>query len=222
MKTPPIRLDFGAMFWRVFLVVALIAEFGLWKRLRPFFFNRGTGFRVAAMILKSPKVLCTAFLIAAIVTVVLDLYVRLVMRPILARWYAPRRRDVDFGTPLAFRMGSNETILDEMPARLVVGRRTRPGTLVRTNRHLWFSPMAWDVEPWSIPTERLSALVSSPHPSRFGSAILGFPDRVIVCDSKGEATEFVVLEPAEFLAWYPDQAEPPTLPEYTPSPLELL
>lgn len=220
MKTPAVRLDFGAMFWRVFLVVAVIAEIGLWNKLRPFLFNRNTGFRVAAMILKSPRVLFVAFLIAALITVLIDLYVRHVMGPLMARWYAPRR-DQEFGTPLAFRLESNEKILDEMPARRVQGRRAHAGTLVRTDRHLWFTPAAWHGEPWSLPLRDLGGLLSRPHHVRFGSLIRGLPDRVIVCDNEGGEAEFVVLDPDSLLDWFPDHAIRP-IPDYEPSPLELL
>lgn len=220
MKTPAIRLDFGAMFWRVFLVAAVLAEIALWNRLRPFMFNRGTGFRVAAMILKSPKALCNAFLIAAVITVLIDLYVRFIMWPIMSRWYVPRQ-DAGFGAPMAFRLGSAEKILDEMPARIIQGRHSSPGTLVRTNQHLWFSPSAWDGEPWSLATGDLAGVLSRPHHVRMGSLIRGLPDRVIVCDRLGNETKFAVLHPEELLDWFPDHSIRP-LAEYVPSPLELL
>lgn len=221
MKTPPIRLAFGALFWRVFLVVALLREIALWNHLRPFVMRRQPGFRVAAMILYSPKHLFRAFVAAAIITVVIDLYVRLIMRPLMARWYSPRRGDVEFGTPLAFRLASNEKVLDEIPARLVAGRRTIPGTLARTDRRLWFSPRAWDVEAVSLGTETVSEVSTRPAKTRFGSLIRGTPDRVVVRDTSGTETLFVVGEPAAVLAWFPDRATYPT-PDYQPSPLELL
>jgi hypothetical protein len=221
MTTPPIRLAFGALLWRVFLVIAVMKELQLWNRLRPFLVNKSGGFRVAVMILKSPSKLFAAFVLAAVITVILDLYVRLIMRPLMARWYAPKRGDAEFGTPLTFRLDSNERILDEIPARLVSGRTAQPGTLVRTDRRLWFSPRAWDQEPWSIASARIAEVATRPAPIRFGSLILGTPDRLVVRDDSGAESLFVVSDPLEVLALFPDRATYPVA-DYEPSPLELL
>src|SRR3954471_15093078 len=127
MKILPVRIPFGSAFWRIFLLAAVISEYQLWNRLGPGFCNRGAGFHVAAMIFKSPKVLFTSFFIAAVVTVLLDAFVRVVLGPILARWYSPRRRDEGFGSPLSFHLGSSESILSEMPAQRANGRRCPAG-----------------------------------------------------------------------------------------------
>ena len=220
MTSPPIRLAFGATLWRIFAIVAVLMEWAKWNRLEPLKMMRGTGFRIAAFIFLSPKVLFHAFVVAAVVTVLLDVYVRLLMRPILARWYNPRSRGDDLGTPLAFRLSASETILGEVPARIVAGRRTRPGTLVRTDRRTWFSPFGWDAEPWCLSTADLESASSVKAPARLGSLILGLPKRLAFRDHAGVETLFVVADPRTVLRWYADDIEC-ELDDYQPSPVEL-
>ena len=220
MTIPPIRLAFGATLWRIFAVAAVFMEIAIWHRLERFQALRGTGFRIAALIYCSPKIFFKAFLWAAIITVLLDVYVRLIMRPILARWYNPRRRTDEIGTPLAFRLAASETVLDEVSARMVIGRSARPGILVRTDRRLWFSPFGWDHEPWSMLESDLESASSVAAPSRLSSLILGLPKRLCLRDHDGVETRFVVADPRVVLNWYTDtiDAEPD---DYQPSPVEL-
>lgn len=221
MKPPPIRLAFGALFWRAFLVLTILLEIGLWKRLKPLKARRRPGLRLAVMVLYSPRMIFWAFLVAALFTVVIDLYVRLIMRPLMARWYSPKGESDAFGTPLAFRLSANESILDEAPARLASGRRTMPGVLMRTNRRVWFSPHAWDVEPWSLDLADLAEVTTRPPKTQFGSLVRGVPDRLVLIDGQGKETLIVVADPQEALSWFPDHAVSTELP-YEPSPLQLL
>lgn len=220
MTIAPIRLAFGATLWRLFAVAAVFMEVSKWHQLEPFQAMRGTGFRIAALIYYSPKIFFRAFLLAAILTVLLDLYVRLIMRPILARWYTPRRRNDEIGTPLAFRLSASERVLHEIPARMVSGRSTYPGMLVRTDRRLWFSPFGWDREPWSMLESDLESASTVKSPLRLGSLILGLPQRLCVRDRDGVETRFVIAEPRAVLRWYANDidAQPD---EYQPSPVEL-
>ena len=222
MTIPPIRLAFGATLWRIFAVVAIFREFAKWQRLEFLQAMHGTGFRIAALILMSPRVLFRAFVIAAIVTVFLDLYVRLIMRPILARWYNPRQRGDEVGMPLSFGLAASETILDELPARIVFGRRKAPGTLVRTDRRLWFSPFGWDEEPMSIASADLRSIEVVETPSRLLAQphVLGLPDRVAIRDREGAETQFVVADPREVLAWYDEEVRK-ELEEHRPATAEL-
>ena len=80
-KTPPLRLAFGPMFWRMFLVFVILAEVGLWAKLQPFLRKRDTGAQVAAMLFHSPRRIFRSFAWAALATVIADGYVRLVLRP---------------------------------------------------------------------------------------------------------------------------------------------
>jgi hypothetical protein len=220
MTIPPIRLAFGATLWRVFAVLAVFREFAKWQRLEFLQAMHGTGFRIAALILMSPRILFRAFVIAAIVTVLLDLYVRLIMRPILARWYNPRRRSDEVGMPLSFGLTASETILDELPARIVSGHRKKPGTLVRTDRRLWFSPFGWDEEPVSIGAADLRSIEIIETPSRLGSLVLGLPDRLAIRDRDGVETQFVVADPRDVLAWYDEEIRK-ELEDHQPATTEL-
>ncbi len=221
MTPPPIRLAFGALFWRAFAVLFVLGELAVWSHLRPFLGNRAPGFRVAALILYSPRMIFRVFLIAAAFTVLIDLYVRFIMRPLLARWYSPRTPSTEFGTPIAFHLESREQILNEVPSRRVVGRRCVPGTLIRTDRRLWFSPHAWDCEPWSLRETNLDSLTTRSRRSRLGTFLIGTPDRLVLVDDRGEESVFVVADPGEILSWYPDRADGPQ-DAYEPSALQLL
>ena len=48
-------------------------------------------------------------------------------------------------------------------------------------------------------------------PSRRGGMLLGFPDRLVFTDRSGEKTEFILADPAEVVAWHPDQVRAPNL-----------
>ncbi len=220
MTIPPIRLAFGATLWRIFAFAAVLMEISIWHRLERFQALRGTGFRIAALIYCTPKIFFKAFLWAAIITVLVDLYVRLIMRPILARWYTPRPRGDEFGMPVAFRLAASETVLEEIPARMVSGRSTSPGTLIRTDRRLWFSPFGWDREPWSMFEADMESASTVTAPSRLGSLIRGLPQRLCLRDRNGAETRFVLADPRVVLRWYTDSidAEPDV---YQPSPVEL-
>ena len=220
MNPQKIRLAFGALFWRAFVVLAIALEFSLWKHLKPFAAGRKPAMRMLAWILYTPKMLFRAFLFAALFTVLIDLYVRFLMRPLLARYYSPKGPSVDFGTPLEFRLAAGETIRDQVPSRRVVGRRTEPGVLLRTDRRLWFSPYAWDAEPWSVEIRDVDRLTTRHPRSTFGSLLIGTPDRLVMNDAEGREFEFVLANPDEVLAWFPDRVVKPN-EDYVPSPLQL-
>ncbi len=222
-KTPALRLAFGPMFWRLFLILVILAEVGLWTRLQPFLKKRDTRFQVAAMILHSPKRVFRSFAWAALATVIADGYVRSVLRPVMGRWYSPRRREIGFGTPLEFLLASNERVVGEVPGRWVVGRHTEPGRLIKTDRRVLFCPEAWDAEPWSVDDADVVELFTTPAHLHFGSLILGTPDRISLRTSQGAESRFVVADPDDVLALFPDdRVRRPTGEIRRPSPLELL
>jgi hypothetical protein len=222
-KTPLLRLAFGPMFWRLFLILVILAEVGLWTRLQPFLKKRDTRFQVAAMILHSPKRVFRSFAWAALATVIADGYVRLVLRPVMGRWYSPRRRDVGFGTPLEFLLSSNERVVGEVPGRWVVGRCTEPGRLIKTDRRVLFCPEAWDAEPWSVGDSDVVDVFTTPAKIRFGSLILGTPDRVSLRSADGTESRFVVADPEDVISLFPERLIRTTNQDaHRPSPLELL
>ena len=198
MKPPPIRLAFGALFWRVFLGLFLISEFVIWRTLWVRRFRKAR--RVAITILAIPRSLFFAFFAAAVLTVLADLLVRFVVRPAAARWLAPGSGTG--ASSLAFRLEAGETIAAECPARRASGRSWRPGTLARTGHRIWFVPIRWDVEPWSLEIERVQAVRVEPAPRFWWGLVLGMPDRISLVDRDGAATRFAVAEPTAVLDWF--------------------
>src|SRR5262249_28305859 len=150
-RGPRLRLAFGRLLWSVTGVLIVIREAGLWWFLHRMRVGPGPS-RLLALIYYSPGLMFQCLLVGAIIAVAADLIVRLVVRPLAARWYSPRE-DASSSHPAPFRLGPDEAIELEMPARRRVGRRWLPGTLLGTNRRAWFFPFAWDAEPWSCPWE---------------------------------------------------------------------
>ena len=218
---PPIRLRFGATLWSLFVALAIVMEANRWRRMRPRVRRRGFGFQVAYMILISPRILFTAFLIAAGTTVLLDLFARIVARPLAARWYSPPICDDPFGSPLSFQMTASEAILDRLPARMVVGRKKVRGVLVQTDRRVAFVPDSWDREPWTVADTEIQELATRPDSSPWSKFVLGIPDRVILRPTDGPDAEFLVADPREVLAWFREDVAR-ELAAYDPSPMELL
>ncbi len=211
MKPPPIRLAFGPFFWRAFVLVALIAEIGLWRRIHRFRRRRRPGLVLIYMLYRTPERLFVAFAIAAAATVLIDLYVRTVMRVLIARWYSPKRPE--FGLPLEFGLDRGETILHEAPARRLEGRKSRPGSIVMTDRRLWFAPSAWDAPGWTAPLDQLASVRRIPAPRRFGSSVLGIPDRLAFEGPGLDGATLLVADPDELLGWFSDRIDGETRAE---------
>jgi hypothetical protein len=208
MTPPPIRLAFGAVFWRVFLVASLAREVLIWRKLRPWLRGSPPGKRLMMLLYITPETLFVGFAIAAGVTVLLDLLVRLLARPLARRWYFPRGTGSEH-TPLGFHLEAGEAILAEVPARRRSAGGWRPGTLVMTSRVLWFFPLGWDLEPWSVPLGELRSLRTVPYRPAFGTFVRGVPDRIVVRDRDGDEASFAVADPAVVVDWFalPDVAQ---------------
>lgn len=201
MTPPPIRLAFGAVFWRIFLVASVAREILIWRKFRPWLRGSPPGKRLMVLLYITPETLFVGFAIAAGVTVLLDMLVRLLARPVAKRWYFPRGTGSD-ETPLAFQLEAGEAILAEAPARRRSGVGWRPGTLVMTSRSLWFFPQGWDLEPWSLPLGELRSLRAVPYRPAFGSFVRGVPDRLVVRDRGGDEVAFAVADPAVVVDWF--------------------
>lgn len=201
MKIPSIRLAFGAIFWRIFLVSAILAEIFWWEFIRRQLPGLWKHRRLVALAYVTPSVLFRSFLLAAILTILLDQLVRLVSRPIASRWYFPQGAGSE-ETPLGFHLDVSEQLVAEVPARQRIAGGWRPGTLVLTTRTLWFFPVTWDLEPWSLPRGQLKTVRSVPYRPLFGSFVRGVPDRLVVRDQNGSESAFAVAEPRVVLAWF--------------------
>ncbi len=202
MKTPPIRLAFGAVFWRVFLLTFGLTEIVIWGKVRFWFRGGRRGRRLAALLYFTPSALYRAFLIATLVTVALDLFIRFLIRPIVGSWYNPVQGIGSSETPLGFHLDPNEWIVDEAPARRASGRGWRPGTLILTSKMVWFFPRAWDLEPWSLPLDALRSVTTTPGRRPLGTFVLGVPDRLALRDAEGRDTLFAVADPGAVVDWF--------------------
>jgi hypothetical protein len=185
-QPPPIRLAFGAAFWRLFLTflllfTALVLAF-FSKRVPP---NQW----LVLFLFVMPMWAAWAFFLAATLTVLADLVVRLVIRPRTLRWLSPRA-DESFA---AFHLDPSERTLVESPARMAQGRSWAPGRLVLTDRRLLFLPNAWDVEPWSARLDRIRGAWPAESPRSFWGFVRGMPPRLGVA-ADGEPYLFALLD----------------------------
>ena len=175
---PPIRLAFGVLFWRLMgllmLFFALILGLTAFGRVPP-------GKRLGFFLFTMSGAAAIAFFLAATGTVLVDLAVRLLVRPRLLAWLAPK------GDPMHadFHLEPRERVEAETPARLALGRAWPPGRLVLTDRRLLFLPNAWDVEPWSSPRGRVQAARSAEPPRAFWGLVRGVPSHLeVAVDNK--------------------------------------
>jgi hypothetical protein len=212
--SPTFRLRRGQIFWRVAIVTFLVLELVLYFHLRRAipFRPRGRWRRIVHLVAFAPQFACTAAVIGAGVVLACEVAFRLVVRPLMVRWYNPQHRDPGAGHPMPFFLKAGERVLDEMPARLVDGPRRRPpGTLVRTTHGLYFYPFAWDLEPWMVPEGHLDRVQLRTPARRVLYWVEGYPDNLVVRDDSGEETAFVVPDPHAALAWFAATARAPHL-----------
>jgi hypothetical protein len=208
---PDFQLRLGEIFWRAFAVLLIALEIAKWLWLRPRIPLRPRPLgphprvrRIWYMIYYTPGLAFQAFLAAAIVAVACDLIFRLIVRPLMVRWYSPRGADPEFAHPHPFFLKADERTLSELPARQVVGRSRRPaGTLVRTNWGTYFYPFAWDAEAWSLPDGHLRDVRPRTPRRRVLGWVSGYPDNVVFVADDGQETAFVVADPAAVLSWFP-------------------
>lgn len=130
--------------------------------------------------------------------VVASLVVRWVVGPALRSWLSPEGD----ASEAHFHLRPGETLEQTAPAR----RRGRwpweAGTLVRTDRRVWFIPRGWDGSPWSAPRGGPASARLVPSPLACRGVLEGVPDLLAV-ETEGEPPEsFAVADPAAALAWF--------------------
>jgi hypothetical protein len=200
MPTPPLRLAFAAVYWRIFTIAFAWQQFTAFHKTRHRLRMAGPGEKFAAFLDFAPYAIVLGLLAAAIATLALDLLVRNLARPIVARWYAPRGTGSE-RTPLSFRLGADEEIVAECPARIRAAFGWRPGTLVRTSASLAFYPTGWEVEPWLIEAHALRDARIEPRGDAPGSLLLGVPGRLVIRAAGGGETAFAVADPEQVRTW---------------------
>lgn len=198
--SPPLRLAVGPVFWRLLLISFVISELGVWTRVRrriPRF--RGSE-RIPLLLMLTPLALVRSLAIAAIITFVLDRLVRWFARPIAAHWYACHGSGVA-NSAIGFHLDPGERVLAETPARRRYRRGWRPGTLVRTDRAVWFFPVCWDHESWHCPLTELQGVDRQPFQPRFGTFVHGVPDQLLIESRSEGAIRFAVVDPQSVQSW---------------------
>lgn len=203
MHAPPLRLAFGAVFGRLFLVVFAIQQFTAFQKTRHMMRGAGPVRKLLAFLDFTPYALVLGLVVSALATVALDFLVRTVGRAVSAWWYLHREANRD-KTPLTFLLAAGERALAECPARRSSVRGWRPGTLVLTDQRLAFFPVDWDLEPWSRDRNSLTALRINPSRAVLGSLIEGVPGRLVVCDLDACETSFALADPGEPISWFAD------------------
>ena len=150
MSSPHKQLELDArwVYWRCFLVVFLIGQLVAWQRVQRLP-ARLPGHRVMIFLLApwaTRRSVVTAILVGGLLTLVAIVFVRLIVRPLLARWLTP---SVDPAGGL-FHLAAGERVVASLSARRQAGWTWQPGSLTLTDRRLWFFPAAWEIEPWSL------------------------------------------------------------------------
>jgi hypothetical protein len=201
MRVPPIRLAFGPVFWRLSMIVFALKELASWKHVRPWLIGAPPSKYVAALIYITPQSILIGFLIGFAVTLGLAILVKLLAGPIAARWYAPAQTGSEL-TPLPFHLETGESMVAEAPARRRSARGWKPGTLILTDRRLWFFPTAWDLEPWSVPVADLASIRNLRRRTLTGPIIRGVPDSLRIRGRSGEDAVFAVAEPKLVRGWF--------------------
>ncbi len=135
-----------------------------------------------------------------VLTILGELLNGLVLRPIARNWLSPR---VDH-SEAQFRLSASESIVDAIPARRRRGPWSwEPGSLVRTNIHVWFFPTAWESEPSSMRVSDLDRFALTPAPALLGGLIRDLPDRLVWTSPIGEGAVFAVSNPQSLQHWLP-------------------
>jgi hypothetical protein len=197
MATRGVRLERSTLFWSTAVLVFVVRQVLVLdvivrlvrprRRLAFFLFHR----------LATPRSLLVAVAVAGLVTLLAELLVRLVVVPLIRAWLAPQCDS----TAGLFRLGASEHVLESTPARRRQRGRWAAGTLIRTNRRIWFEPGGWDSEPWSVAAGEPVTAHRSPVRGLARGLLTGLPDRLAV-RAEGVEEVFAVAEPDAILAWF--------------------
>jgi hypothetical protein len=207
MTTPPLRIAFAAVFWRIFLVAFATQQFTAFHKTRHLFRGASSWEKWLGFVDFTPYALVLGLLVAAMATVAADLAVRLLLRRAVARWYDPAGTGAG-RTPLSFHLGAGEAALAEAPARRREGRGWRAGTLVLTDRRVAFYPVEWDLEPWDVDRDNLRSLRIQPARAMLGSFVEGVPGTLVLRDHDGRELALALARPDDVVHWFdrPDLA----------------
>lgn len=189
-----LRLDFGVVYWRVTVLLTIIATLQvIWTLAR----RRIRGAWIAlAMIRFFPRIVVYAMISGLIVSLVLGILVRFVIRPLARQWLSPRGPSLE---ECAFQLGAGELTRASRPARLRWSRFWLGGIMIVTQRTLWFFPHSWQHEVWSTPLDQIREASLVPTPKFFLGMVVGMPDRVRLTLKSGSQPLFALLDPIRLL-----------------------
>ena len=213
-ETGRVQLDAWSVFRKATFLAFVILEVIAWQRLRGIQFRR-PAHRILIFLLHpefTRRSLLIALLVGSLVSILGVVLVRLIVGPLLDRWLRPTT-DPSVGS---FHLGPGERVLAMTPARKRAGRSSwQPGSLVLTDRRLWFFPEAWSMEPWSAPLGE--GLKMSVEPSRISHwlPIRNWPDRLVAETAPDRRDILLVAEPATVLDWFSAPRSTNSLPSFT-------
>jgi hypothetical protein len=125
------------------------------------------------------------------VTLLLVLAVRLVIGPVLRWWLTPA---VD-PTAVLFHLAPGEVSLASVPARRRCGWSWQPGTIVVTDRRIWFVPLAWNVEPSSMNRSDVTSYDLDLPAIATLARIRNWPEHLRIGMRSGSQATFAVADP---------------------------
>ncbi|WP_169977416.1 hypothetical protein [Tautonia rosea] len=192
-----IRLATGRFLWGSFAVLALTGELALWAAIHRQARGFPAGLRLAWLIGYTPRTVFLAFVLASLLTVVVDFLVKILVDLPMRRWLAPRNdHEGDASHGFGFHLGPTEQVLDQVPGRLLTRPRSVPGSLILTDRRFWFVPSAWDAETWSVPRDQVRSATIMPHAGFLGKFLRGVPPQLLLDagSQAGPTTEFERLD----------------------------
>jgi hypothetical protein len=203
MSTTRIQLAAYALFWRLAMVIAIVRQWVFWLMIQRLPATPAQRLWIATFGRHGVRrSLLVGLIAAAVMTMILDLLVGLIVRPLVRLWQSPRI-DPDAGL---FHLGADEQVVATSPARRGSGRAWPGGLLVRTNRKLWFFPSDHLREPWSRPLDDLTEIQLLPSPPVAWGFLRNWPDRFTFRTSEGTRETFAVPEPLAVLSWFePDR-----------------
>jgi hypothetical protein len=135
--------------------------------------------------------------LATLAALVVDLVVHFVVRPAVLARHQPRTDPacVDFFLePGELKLASTPATRSEPKPRLA-------GSLVLTDRRVWFVPRDWEAEPWSSSGMNIHSIARTPAPRMLGGLIHGLPDRILLDAGPPRPLTFLVPDAGEVASW---------------------
>jgi hypothetical protein len=202
------QLDTKRIFWRSFVLIFLVRELFVWHWIQQLPV-RVPGYRVIIFLLArkaTPTSFAWALVGGGAVTLLAFLIDYLVVRPLLNWWRSP---SVDSSSGL-FHLAARESIVTSVPARRNLGWVWQAGTLVLTDRRVWFFPAAWNDQPWSLDFQDFDHIEPRSTVLARLVPIRHWPENLCFSTRSGEKSTFAMANPAAVLAWF-RPTDPPSI-----------